>query len=159
MSTTFEVREAVLSDIPVLVIHRKKMFEDIAFEEHTFYDPEKLSDMSFRYRTYLEDHMNTKSLRGKLITDNSKIVASGCVTLVEWIPSPLHSNTERAYIHSVYVEPDYRNLGLCTMLITAFCDELKSTGFFMVDLHASEAGMGVYERLGFRSDNSMRKNL
>jgi len=130
MDGHFALREATVSDIPVLVAHRRKMFEDIATAERTVYDPEKLTAMSHRYEHYLETHIPWKTLYAQLVIADEIIVASGCVTFVEWIPSPLHDNSERAYIHSVYVEPGYRGMGLCTLLMKTLCDELKTAGFF-----------------------------
>ena len=159
MDEQFTLREASVSDIPVLVAHRRKMFEDIATAERTVYDPEKLTAMSHRYEHYLETHIPWKTLYAQLVIADEIIVASGCVTFVEWIPSPLHDNSERAYIHSVYVEPGYRGMGLCTLLMKTLCDELKTAGFFMAELHASDAGRPIYEKMGFKADTSMRLYL
>ena len=159
VSENYALREATGLDIPILVAHRRKMFEDIAVAEGTVYDTEKLADMSSRYGQYLETQIPRKTLWGRLVVANEKIVASGCVTFVGWIPSPLHHNSERAYIHSVYVEPEYRGMGLCTLLMKTLCDELKTAGFFMVELHASDAGRRIYEKAGFKADTSMRLYL
>ncbi len=153
------LREATVLDIPILVAHRRKMFEDIAIAEGTVYDPIKMADMSSRYEQYLAIQIPRKTLWGRLLIADETIVASGCVTFVEWIPSPLHADSERAYIHSVYVEPEYRRMGLCTRLMRALLDELKTAGFFLAELHASDAGRRIYEKAGFKADTSMRLYL
>ena len=50
-------------------------------------------------------------------------------------------------------------MGLCTLLMKTLCDELKTAGFFMAELHASDAGRPIYEKMGFKADTSMRLYL
>ena len=83
----------------------------------------------------------------------------GSVEIVQWVPSRLDPTPRRAWIHSVYVDPPFRQRGIgrqLTQTIIAWC---RAQGFEWVYLHASEQGRPLYESLGFIPSSEMRLKL
>ena len=60
------------------------------------------------------------------------------------------------YIWSVWVDPAYRKQGVATKLVSLSIDYLQTLRCTGVVLHSSDAGEGVYRRLGFETAQEMR---
>jgi ribosomal protein S18 acetylase RimI-like enzyme len=63
------------------------------------------------------------------------------------------------YIWSIYVEPDWRRQGIALKLTERAVEHLRAIGCTMAVLHASDAGEGVYARLGLATAKEMRRAL
>jgi len=83
-------------------------------------------------------------------------LASGIVWLQPRNPSARDGATVTPYIFSVFTEPSVRRRGLATAIVRTLLDSAKAAGHSRVELHATEAGRPIYERLGFRPTRHMR---
>jgi len=78
------------------------------------------------------------------------------VLLSPWPANPHDACTERAVILNVYTEPEFRRLGVAQRVVTVILEWIKAYGLQSVNLHASEEGRALYEKLGFAPTNEMR---
>lgn len=64
-----------------------------------------------------------------------------------------------AYILNVYTEPAHRRRGLARLLIEEILAWCVAHDIPRASLHASDAGLTIYEQLGFVSTNELRLDL
>lgn len=154
------LRPAVQSDAPVLVTHRRRMFEDMARLNNRAIDPAALDAMDAAYLEYIHAHLADGSLAAWVITFDGQICASGAVSIQAGLP-PHHANLagSKAYLHSVYTCPEHRRQGLARRIVEQAIQYCKEQGHTVLDLHASSEGRPLYELLGFQPGTEMRLRL
>ncbi len=150
------LRLAIVDDIPALVSHRRKMFEDMATLRNEQYDRAGLDAMDESYAVILRYEIPAGSTRVWVIEGAGQIAASGALKFTDWLPRPDGLRRGLVYVHSVYTEPAYRRQGLARRILTAMMDYCRDNGWPRLSLHASELGRGLYEDLGFKPTNEMR---
>ena len=97
------------------------------------------------------------SYRHWLALDSSgRIAGGGGVLLCPWPANPKDPCTERAVILNVYTEPEFRKRGIARQIVLTILALAKQKGLRSVNLHASDEGRYLYERLGFEATNEMR---
>ncbi len=97
------------------------------------------------------------SYRHWLALDSSgRIAGGGGVLLCPWPANPKDPCTERAVILNVYTEPEFRKRGIARQIMLTILAWAKQKGLRSVNLHASDEGRYLYERLGFEATNEMR---
>jgi len=97
------------------------------------------------------------SYRHWLALDTSgRVVGGGGVLLCPWPANPKDPCTERAVILNVYTEPEFRKRGIARLIMLTILAWLKQRGFRSANLHASDDGRLLYEKLGFQPTNEMR---
>ncbi|MGH2594245.1 MAG: GNAT family N-acetyltransferase [Anaerolineae bacterium] len=150
------LRDATPADIPALVSHRRRMFEDMASARGTAQDPAGLYAMDAAYALHLHAHLGDDTLRAWVIEAAGRIVASGAVSFLVWPPRPNDLTERLALLHSVYTAPEYRRRGLARRIVQTAIEVCRVEGLRRLTLHASEAGRLLYESLGFEPTNEMR---
>jgi GNAT superfamily N-acetyltransferase len=150
------LRLAVVDDIPMLVSHRRRMFEDMAALKGEQHARASLEAMDAAYAVLLRYEIPAGSTRVWVIEDDGQIAASGALQFTDWLPRPDGYRRGLVYVHSVYTEPPYRRSGLARRILTAMIDYCRENGWPRISLHASELGRGLYEDLGFKPTNEMR---
>jgi GNAT superfamily N-acetyltransferase len=156
MTDVLTLRLATVDDIPVLVSHRRKMFEDMAALNGEQHDRAGLEAMDDAYAVLLRYEIPAGSTKAWVIETDGGPVASGALKFTDWLPRPDGLRRGWVYVHSVYTEPDHRRLGLARRILTTMIDDCRANGWPRLSLHASETGRGLYEDLGFTPTNEMR---
>ena len=156
MVVELSLREATPADIPVLVNHRRRMFEDMASPKGERYDPADLDSMDAAYARQLHTRLLDGTLQAWVIESGGQIVASGSILFSTWLPRPRDLTERLAYLHSVYTVPEYRRRGLARRIVQSAVEACRARRLKRVMLHASDAGRPLYESLEFRQTNEMR---
>lgn len=163
-SETLPLREATPADIPTLVLHRRRMFEDMDAVRGTpggRPDPARLDEMDRAYAQQLQAQL-PGSIRAWVIEAGGGIVVpfgDGALFFLEWLPRPNDLTGQLAYLHSVYTEPAYRRRGLARRIVQKALEVCRAQGLKHMTLHASQAGRPLYESMGFQLSNEMRLRL
>jgi len=152
----FGLRLATVDDVPVLVSHRRRMFEDMSALKGEQYDRAGLDAMDAAYAVLLHYEIPAGSTRVWVIEDEGRIAASGALKFTDWLPRPDGQRRGLVYVHSVYCVPEYRRQGLARRILQAMIAYCRENGWPRISLHASEMGRGLYEELGFQPTNEMR---
>lgn len=150
MNDTVRIRQATLSDLPLLLLYRRAMAEEMDGTDEAAVN---------RMIAALEPYLRSAIPEGRWYSWIAEPGGCGSVEIVQWVPGRQDPTPRRAWIHSLYVEPAFRRRGIgrqLTETITAWCRE---QGFEWVYLHASEQGRPLYESLGFRPSSEMRLKL
>jgi GNAT superfamily N-acetyltransferase len=146
------IREAAPSESAIILHHRRSMFRDMG--EGTV---EELDRMVEAARPWLARAMSNGSYRHWLAIDGSgRVAGGGGVLLSPWPANPHDPCSERAVILNVYTEPRFRRRGVARQVMTAILEWIKAYGLRGVNLHASDEGRHLYEKLGFEATNEMR---
>ena len=153
--TEFKIVLATSEDTELLVKHRVGMWKDIRpeFAEKA----EELKDLTYSW-------IKTKLSEGKLIgflakTQTGKVAGSGCIWLREDAPRPFNPCLEAPYLMSMYTEEGFRRTGVAKMIVQRAIDWSRENGYRTMSLHASDAGISLYEHFGFKPTTEMRLML
>ena len=148
------VRIATVEDLDLLVRHRRSMWEAIAEI------PAQDHDVADRvYRRWARARMRSGRFVGLIVEVAGKVVASGCVWLMDVQPRPGKRGTTAAYLLSMFTEQGHRGEGHATRIVRAAIRWAKARDIPVVTLHASDFGEPVYRRLGFERTREMRLPL
>ena len=151
---TVLIRSASLADIPEILRQRRRMYEDMHYN-----DSQTLDSMASLSSAYLKTAMADGSFRAWLAAAGDRVVAGGAVVISPWPAHPYDLECRRATILNVYTDPEYRRRGIARTLAQTIIDWCQRKGFARVTLHASDDGRHLYESLGFEPSNEMRLNL
>ena len=151
----FEISLAKAEDLELLVRHRVGMWKDIRPEF-----AEKAKEMEDLTRQWIK----TKLFEGKLIgfiakTQTGIVAGSGCIWLREDAPRPFNPRLEAPYLLSMYTEEGFRRTGVASMIVRCAIEWSREHGYKTMSLHASDAGIPVYEKFGFKQTTEMRLML
>lgn len=148
----FTIRQVTLADAPIIVTHRRRMFEDMGTNDQAILDQQDVL-----FDAWLRERLANGRYGGWLAEDAAgNVVAGAGVWLLDWPPSPSSFAPYRGYILNVYTEPAFRRRGLAGRLVQACVDWCRAQGIVVVSLHASDQGRPVYVSLGFAPTNEMR---
>ncbi len=145
------IRCAGIDDIDVLVNQHDAMFREIYAISGRPIDDAAFAAMGEAYRKKLVKQMTDGACCAWVIENDTAIVASAAITRYEAIPIPTDSNSEIAYLHSVYTESAYRKKGYAKHLVRQAMQYCVERGINRIDLAASAAGRSIYEGLGFEA--------
>lgn len=148
------LRRATLKDLGTLVVHRRKMWQDIGGRT-----PAQLDGADPVYRRWARQRLKSGTLVGFILEVGGTAVASGCLWVHEDHPRPGWTSTRQAYLLSMYTEPEHRGKGYASRITGQALRWSKAAGLERMTLHASDQGRGVYERLGFEGTREMRRSL
>jgi GNAT superfamily N-acetyltransferase len=154
-SNRIKMRRSRVSDIELLVNHRRKMWLEIwprAFEG--------LRNKDGPYRKWLHEMVKKRRFVGFIATVNQKRIAgSGGIWLREVHPRPGLTKQRAPYLLSMYTEPEFRGLGVASAIVKEAMKWCKKNGYNRVTLHASRKGRKVYTKLGWKRTWEMRAEL
>jgi GNAT superfamily N-acetyltransferase len=146
------IREAGSGDLETILHHRRSMFRDMS--EGSVEELDRMVEVA---RPWLARALADGSYRHWLATDSSGVVAGGGgVLLSPWPANPHDPCTERAVILNVYTEIEFRRRGIAQRVMQTILAWIRAYGLQSVNLHASEEGRALYEKLGFVQTNEMR---
>jgi GNAT superfamily N-acetyltransferase len=148
------LRPATLSDLELLVRHRRAMWDAMGRLRPGDVDPSEAP-----YRRWLLTHLMAGDVVGWVAEAGGEVAGSGCLWLQETQPRP-HLPTDRTpYLLSVFVEAAHRGHGIARALTAAAVAQAKAWGAGRLALHASDAGRPLYESMGFRATPEMWLDL
>jgi len=153
----FSLREGSEDDIRLLSIHHRKMFEEIWAKKGGHIDTSAGEEIEQAYAGKLRVELPPGTCRAWIVEEGGEAVASGAITIVSFVPTPVDPSSRVAYLHSVYTEPKMRGRNLAGRIVKAAIEYCRKRGIKRIILNASEAGRPVYERIGFTSYPEMMR--
>jgi GNAT superfamily N-acetyltransferase len=143
------LREALRSDISIMAKHHRNMFEEIWEHKEEHLGDTKAIEIEKAYKNKLETEMHRGICKAWGIENEGRIISSGAITLVSFVPNPFDLSSKVAYLHSMYTEKSYRNQKCAQRIIHKIIDHCKFIGVKRIILNASDAGKPIYEKVGF----------
>jgi GNAT superfamily N-acetyltransferase len=150
------LRTTTARDLPTLVRHRRRMWEEIGGRTRA-----ELDRADPAYRRWVVRETRARRFVGFVVEDGrGRAAGSGAVWLQPAQPRPGKlARLRMPYIMSMYTEPDLRGRGVASRIVRAMVRWATSRGYHRVFLHASSAGRPVYAKLGFTDGSEMRLDL
>jgi GNAT superfamily N-acetyltransferase len=146
------IREATPGEAAIILHHRRSMFRDMG--EGTVEELDRMVEVA---GPWLARALADGSYHHWLALDGSgRVAGGGGVLLCAWPANPRDPCTQRAVILNVYTELEFRRRGIARQIMGAILVWVREQGFRSVNLHASEEGRQLYEKLGFTATNEMR---
>jgi GNAT superfamily N-acetyltransferase len=151
-----KLRTTTANDLPVLVRHRRRMWEEIGGRTRA-----ELDRADPAYRRWVVRESRAGRFIGFLVEDASgRVAGTGAVWLQPAQPRPGRlSRLEMPYILSMFTEPEYRGCGVASRMVRGMVRWATLHGYRRIFLHASRMGRPVYEKLGFADGTEMRLDL
>jgi len=144
----YQIREATLDDVDVLVRHRIAMFIDMGL----VFDAASIDRL---FREWLAVHMPSDVYHAWLMeTDDGRIAAGGGLSVLPWPPGPQYAGDRIAVVYNVYTEPAHRRNGLARRLMEAIHAWCRDAGIASIALNASQDGRPLYESMGYQLPSS-----
>jgi GNAT superfamily N-acetyltransferase len=136
------VRAATVHDVDALLALRAVMFDAM--------DIHPADNWQGPCRLILLDGLMSGDLIGTVAeTDDGAIVASGIAAIHRWLPSPANPAGLKGYVGSMATQEPWRRRGIGRRVAEHLIDTLATRGVSEIELHATEAGEGIYRSLGF----------
>lgn len=152
----FNIRQATLQDLAILVRHRRVMFVEATGAKCD----KELDAMDEGYKRHIQKSLPIGNFKAWIIeTKEHKIAASGGITIYEQPPRPQDETLRYVYVHSIYTEPEFRRQGIARKILTTIVDYCRDKKFKTLTLHAVEASRPLYESFGFKPTTEMRMFL
>lgn len=145
------LREAAERDIPQLGIHHRKMVEEVWEKRGKSIDNSLGRKIENGYVEKLRQELLNGACKAWVIEFENQVIASGAITVFNYVPTPDNLSGNLAYLHSVYTEKEHRNNGFANLIIDKALQYCKEYEIKRIMLNASEDGRPIYERLGFQS--------
>jgi GNAT superfamily N-acetyltransferase len=154
---TLRMREATTGDISILADHYRRMFDEIWENKGEKISSSLADEIEQAYVRKLRQQLPDGSCRAWLIEEGHRVIASGAVSFVAYVPTPLDPSSTIAYLHSMYTEKDRRNRRCAERIVQQVLDHCRAQGIKRIILNASDAGRPAYEKLGFRIASDMMR--
>jgi GNAT superfamily N-acetyltransferase len=147
------VRRARVSDIPVLVDHRRVSRQELGDVAENWVREDR------KYAGWLRPRLRDHEVLSWVCEEQSgKIVGSGCLWLRP-TPRVANPNLIRPHIFAMYTERNHRGRGIASAIVKAAIEWCKRKDYERITLNASEKGRNVYARQGFEQSSEMRLKL
>jgi len=143
------LRIATPEDIPFLVNHHRKMFEEIREKTGNRVDLSILAALENEYSVKLVREIPSGACIAWVMLVGDRIVSSGAVSIISYVPVPHDLSSTIAFLHSVYTEKEYRHRHCARRITQAAAGYCRDRGIRRLYLFASDAGRPVYEKAGF----------
>ncbi|MDR2754720.1 MAG: GNAT family N-acetyltransferase [Planctomycetaceae bacterium] len=139
-------RRANFSDIETLVEFRFR------FIRH--YQPDRVAELDAEIETGIREYYTETIPTGECIhwlaESENQTIGGGALSIRSYAPGLLLRNGKSAYIFNIYTESGFRKQGIASEVVRRLIADAKQHGVTRLELHATEMGCPVYEKLGFR---------
>lgn len=153
------MRDATLDDLPVLVRHRRWMFEEMNTLKGNPNDAATFDAMDEAYARHAALNLASGTMLAWVFEADGRVVASGAVSVYGLPPRPDNFTEKALLLHSIYTDPLYRRRGLARQIVSHAIDVCRAMGVPHLTLHASDAGRPLYESMGFHATGQMRLDI
>lgn len=143
---SFTIRTAQTADIPELVRLRLAYFD----EEFGELPEQTVRQISEQLPEYFRSHLGRDCVVYAAELPDGTFAGCAILTIQEKPANPFFPTGRCGYVLGVYVMPEYRGARAGTWLMKMLLIDAKRRDLDFVSLSASDMGLGLYARLGFR---------
>ena len=145
------LRIATPEDIPFLAKHHRLMFEEIREQNGNPADLPVPAALEAEYAAKLARELPLGTCTAWVVQIGDRIVSSGAVSVISYVPIPHDLSSRIVFFHSVYTEKEFRRRHFARRVTQAATDYCRERGIRRLYLFASDTGRRVYEKAGFVS--------
>ena len=144
-----EFRTATLNDLDQVLDMRIAYLKDI----HVKLDDKEMGALLKHLPDYYQRHMG-KDFFAYLALDDGKPVSAVYLLIIERPANLSFITGKTGILLNVYTIPGYRKRGLASVLLNMAIEHAKTFNVSNIELQATDMGIPVYEKLGFRHKQS-----
>jgi ribosomal protein S18 acetylase RimI-like enzyme len=140
------VRRATAADAAEITRLRRVMFASMGVDcDAVAWEPACIA--------FFEAHLGGQDVVAMVVDapDGHGLAASGVIELSRLIPSPNAPAGTSGYISTISTDARWRRRGMAAAVMEALLAVARDRGVDNVDLHATDEGRPLYERLGFEA--------
>ncbi|RAV14453.1 GNAT family N-acetyltransferase [Paenibacillus contaminans] len=142
-------RAAGIDDIPGIVKLKYKMFEETGMAQRLLPDFQQIVEEDYR-SFYLAN-----SAQHFVVEKNGQIIACAGAFIKDDAPYRYLKLRRYGFIADVYVEPQFRRLGIARTLTNATLEWFSERNIRLFRLVASDQARPLYESIGFTATKEM----
>ena len=148
-----KIRPATESEDPLLVAHYMALWESYGVPPEHYRD-----DAEACVRAFITDGRQRHDAAIFFAEEDGEVLGSAaCQLHLSPYPQVIRPDIRRfGYVWSVYVRPEHRRRGIARALMQSAIAHLRAIGCTTLVLHSSDAGLSLYESLGFETAKEMR---
>lgn len=102
-------------------------------------------------RTYFREHLTKDDFVALAVKEGGEIVSTGVMLIRESPPSSTIPHGKSGLLLNILTYPEHQGKGYGKALINAFIEEGRLRDLSVLDLHATEQGFILYEKMGFKT--------
>lgn len=139
-------RKIRLDEIPILVDYRIRFLMELQGIQSSEKERELRKELNDYFLATLRDN----SFSAWIAEYDSFAVGFGAM-VIQRIPGNFNLiNGFEGYVLNMYTVPEYRNNGICSELLDRLINEGREIGLNKIYLHASNDGIELYRKKGFK---------
>jgi len=142
----FIYKKADISDIDILT---KMRVQVLRVANKLSYDVDMTVIEKESYNYYKKYLVNGEHI-AYLVIDENRFVGAGGVSFYKVMPTYDNPQGVKAYIMNMYTHPDYRRKGIAYKTLDLLVNEAKNKRVDFITLEATEMGLPLYKKYGFK---------
>lgn len=146
-----KIRKGSIDDLETLLVHRMGMWNEIYPDR-----PTEVEKSRAPTKKWLRSKLESGEMLSFIACQGSTVYGSGCVLIKEDQVRPGSDSTICPYLLSVFTVPEFRKIGVASLITQEAIKWAKENGYDRMELHASPMGRKIYEDMGFKATNEMR---
>ena len=140
-------RKATEKDIPQLVECRIRQLIDEGQK------PDK--DITESNTAYFREYFERGQMEEWVCEHDGRIIATGAVIYYAFPPSFINGEGLKAYITNIYTDPEFRGRGIASDMLALLEKSARERNISRIWLEASKWGKPVYEKYGFKENDTI----
>lgn len=139
------VRQATLQDLDILMEWRMEVLHEV------FAIPkgQGLTELEAANRRYYEAMLESGGHIACFACLDQETIGCGGICIYQEMPSPDNPTGQCAYLMNIYTRPQFRGQGAGEMTVRWLTGQAAQRGITKIYLETSEAGRGLYQKIGF----------
>ena len=139
------IRQATQDDIDILVQLRLRFLAEIGYAG---------DGVVSNIREYFRLSLANGEFEAWLAQADSQVIATSGLVYCQKVPHGRNPSGREGFVLNMYTLREWRNRGIATALMETIVQHVRQQGISCIRLHASEDGLGIYTKVGFRHDNT-----
>jgi ribosomal protein S18 acetylase RimI-like enzyme len=148
-------RRATADEIDLLVDSRIQFLN--SFFDHPY--DEETETLKNNLIGYFSEKVRTNEYIAWVAEKEGALIGMSGMVIWELPPKYNIENGKAGYILNMYTAPEERNKGICTNLLRRLINDAKKRGIYYLHLHASEMGLSIYKKAGFKEAEQIELSL
>lgn len=143
-------KKATIEDIENLVSSRIQVLRTVFGIGET----DDVGGIEVASRAYYQQALADNSHTAYLVYEGEQVIAAGGICYYQIMPMPYDTVGKCGFIMNMYTDERYRGQGIATNILDLLIEDAKQRDVLQFSLSSSELGKPVYEKYGFRIDDS-----
>lgn len=139
-------RKATIDDLDELV---KSRITVLRAANHLSEDTD-MSVVERESREYYKQALEDDHHVAYLVYDENDFVGAGGISFYRVMPIYHNPSGRKAYVMNMYTDPQYRRKGIAYETLDLLINEAKERSIMQISLEATESGVPLYEKYGFK---------